>query len=54
MATLKQPKIKYAFHLMLTKAGGTKYDSAKLKIQLLAVVRATAFPRTRRGKSSGG
>ena len=39
---------------IFANAGGTKYAKAKLNAQLADVANATAFPRTRRGYSSGG
>lgn len=54
METPNTPNKMYVCHLMFTKAGGTKYPRAKLKAQFPEVARATAFPRTRSGYSSGG
>jgi hypothetical protein len=44
-AKLKVPKIKYVFHAIDDKPGGTAQARAKLKSQLVAVASETAFPR---------
>jgi len=53
-AKLNAAKMKYVFHAMCDRAGGTAHASAKLNAQLVAVASETALPRTRMGKISAG
>ena len=53
-AKLNVPKMKYVFHAMLLRPGGTANASAVLNAQFVAVARETAFPRVLREYSSAG
>jgi len=54
VAKLNAAKMKYVFHAICDRAGGTAHASAKLNTQLVAGESETALPRTRMGKISAG